>query len=290
MKYRTRKINRRKYKNKLSKKKIIGGTNDMNQNVDNILNDIDKQNEIEIPEISEIPVIGPVIEKTGNLVEGSLSKGLDVLGDSIGVDIDNPQSIGDKLDGIKNAVSDPQNIEKTKEILNDAGKYIEVGIDAAAPIVEKTADKVFPVVAKEADKAVRAGLNTMVNIAEDFAGPIIGIPRTLLSATKAFNASVNAGSELIKGTAEAIQGTQENFDRLSSGVHAPKMPEFQMPSYTQNSRIPEIQTGGAKTMKKIQKQANQLGGRIIKSQMEFLYPHKLTKKYRKYTYNKSRRR
>jgi len=282
MKYRTRRHNRRN--KRFSRKRLTGGSN---QDVDNIMNDIDKQNEIEMPEINDIPVIGPVIEKTGNLVEGSLSKGLDVLGDSIGVDIDNPESIGQKLDSIKNAISDPQNIEKSKEILNNAGKYVEVGIEAAAPVIEKTADKVLPVFTKEADKAVRAGLNTMVNIAEDFVGPIVGIPRTILSATKAFNASVNAGSELVKGTAEAIQGTQENFERLSSKIpdfQTPKLPEFQTP------KLPEFQTGGAKSMKLAQKQAHQIGGRIIKSQMEFLSPHKLTKKYRKHSHYKSRRR
>lgn len=285
MKYGTKRLNRRRYKKRLSRKRLTGGSN---QDVDNIMNNIDKQNEIEIPEINDIPVIGPVIEKTGNLVEGSLSKGLDVLGDSIGVDIDNPESIGQKLDSIKNAVSDPENIEKGKEILNNAGKYVEVGIEAAAPVIEKTADKVFPVFTKEADKAVRAGLNTMVNIAEDFVGPIVGIPRTILSATKAFNASVNAGSELVKGTAEAIQGTQENFERLSSGgipeFQSPKMPELQ------NPKMQEFQTGGAKSMKLAQKQAHQIGGRILKSQMEFLTPHKLTKKYRKHSHYKSRRR
>ena len=136
------------------------------------------------------------------------------MGNTIGVDINNPQYIGYKLDNIKKAMNNPKNIEKTKEILNNVGKYVEVGIEAAAPIIEKTTDKIFPIVVKETDKAVKAGLNTGVNLLEDVLGPLIGIPRTLTSAAEAFNASVNAGSELIKGTSEIIQGTHQNMNRI----------------------------------------------------------------------------
>lgn len=290
MGYKSKKINRRRnFKKVQSRKRIFGGASQMEDNdlksipsndkaSDDIIKKIEEQNKIEIPSIDEIPVVGPVIEKTGDLVEGAAIKGLDVIGNSIGVDINNPESLGEKLDNIKDILSDPNNVEKAKEILGNTGKFVEVGIEAATPVIEKTADKILPVFTKEADKAVKAGLGTVVNLAEDIAGPFIGIPRTLLSATEAFNASVNAGSVLVKGTAEAIQGTQENFNRIMDESmpkipKIPKVPEMpkipDMPKVLETKNIDStLQAGGS--LKKYQRQAKMIGGRILKSQSEFL--------------------
>lgn len=264
MVYKSRRINKSKRQSS-RKRRMYGG------DPDEIINKIEEENKIELPNIEEIPVVGPVLEKTGSLVEGAAVKGLDVMGDAIGVDIDNPQSISNKLEDIKMAVSNPVNIEKTKEILKNSSKYVELGVDAAAPIIEKTADKIFPVVAKEADKAVKASARTLVNLAEDVVGPFVGIPRTLLSAAEAFNASVNAGSELVKGTAEAIQGTQENYKNLLN-QSIPQMP--QIPDVPKMPEVPQMQVGGAANeLKKYKKEASMIGGRIRSSQLDFLAPH-----------------
>ena len=285
MGYKSKKIHKRRYFKSLqkrqSRKSMYGGDvlkpdndvlkpdNDVLNNdveADKIMKKIEDQNKIEIPSILEIPVVGTVVKKTGDLFEGAAVKGLDIMGKSIGVDIDNPQSFGEKLDNIKTSLTDPTNVEKTKEILGNAGKYVEVGIDAVAPVFEKTADKILPVVMKETDKAVESGLGTLVNVAEDFAGPIIGIPRTLLSAAEAFNASVNAGSELIKGTAEVIQGTQENFNKKMDETMS-SVPETSKEEFT-----PSIKSQGG-TLKKIQNETEMIGGRTEQSRLEFLTPY-----------------
>ena len=278
MGYKSKKIHKRRYFKSLqkrqSRKSMYGGDvlkpdNDVLNNdveADKIMKKIEDQNKIEIPSILEIPVVGTVVKKTGDLFEGAAVKGLDIMGKSIGVDIDNPQSFGEKLDNIKTSLTDPTNVEKTKEILGNAGKYVEVGIDAVAPVFEKTADKILPVVMKETDKAVESGLGTLVNLAEDVAGPIIGIPRTLLSAAEAFNASVNAGSELIKGTAEVIQGTQENFNKKMDETMS-SVPETSKEEFT-----PSIKSQGG-SLKKIQSEAKMIGGRTDQSRLEFLTPH-----------------
>ena len=314
MVYKLKKTNKRRYFKNLQKRKsyknykknkMCGGANEIASNniiknpddiaANDIMNKIEEQNKIELPDIAEIPVVGPVLEKTGDLVEGAAVKGLDMIGNSIGVDINNPQSISEKLDNIKESLSDPVNVEKTKEILGNAGKYIEVGIEAAMPVIEKTVDKILPVFTKESDKAVKAGLGTVVNLAEDVAGPFIGIPRTLLSAAEAFNASVNAGSELVKGTAEAIQGTQENFNRIIN-ENIPKIPDMNIPKIPNvsninmpnmnipnmnipNMNIPKIPNvsnmnmSNNDSLKKYQNEAKMIGGRTNKSQLDFLKSH-----------------
>ena len=272
----TRKINKYKHKNKyLQKRKSrrqYGGEieQENNEDVDEILDKIDEQNKIEFPPINEIPIIGPVIEKTGNLVKRSLEKGLENVAASIGVNIDEPGSISEKLNNIKTELSNPENVKITKEILSNAGKYIEVGIEAASPVFEKTMDKLLPVVTKEADKAIEAAKATGVNLFEDVAGPLIGIPRTILSAVEAFNASVNAGSELIEGVAETVQGTQENYKRLineKNPLNLIKPPEIPNTNYNYQAQS----AGGS--LKKLHKEALIIGGRTRKSHLDFLAPH-----------------
>jgi hypothetical protein len=277
MVYKTKRINKRGYLKSLqkrqSRRRMYGGKLDVKQEMEMnkvsnnepldtsteiMMNKIEEKNKITFPSIEEIPVVGPVLEKSGDLIEGATVKALDVAGDAIGVDINNPESIGEKLDDIKEAISSPENVKKTKEILANAGAYGELLVEAAAPVIEQTANKVLPIVTKETDKAINAGLGTAVNLAENVLGPFIGIPRTLVSAAEAFNATVNASSELVKGMAEGVQGTQENFNRLV---------EEKMPNMSKVSQV----AGGS--LKKYQKEAKMIGGRVIQSQSEFLDSH-----------------
>ena len=106
-KYKTRKIrktNKRRYlQNRKSRQKNQDGGYQDGDGVaaNKILDKIDEQNKVEFPAINDIPFVGPIIEKTGNLVEGALVKGIDAMGNSIGVDIDNPGSISAKINNIK---------------------------------------------------------------------------------------------------------------------------------------------------------------------------------------------
>ena len=321
MAYKTRKIkkvNKRKYftglqiNHSITKhKRMYGGDVDVDveekineKEANEIFKKIEEQNKVELPDISEIPVVGPVIEKTGDLIEGASVNIIDKAGDLLGVDIDNPGSISEKLDDVKEALSDPENLEKLKDIAGEAGKIGEVAIVAFQPAAEKFVETTLPVVTDGFNKAVKGVVATGVNLAEDVAGPFIGIPRTLLSAATAFNASVSAGSELVKGASQAIQGSQENFERLMDKAKMPevkipevkmpsmkmpevKMPEVKMPEVKMPSmKIPEIKkpeipninynipnvSSYSDPMKKLQRDAQMVGGRIKKSQLDFLSP------------------
>jgi hypothetical protein len=246
---------------------------------------IEAQNKIDIPGINEIPVVGPVIEKTGDLIEGSSIKAIDNLGSLIGVNIDNPGSISKKLSDIKMSLSNPENVQQLKEIANEVGKYGEVAVLALAPAAKRFVDTTLPIVAEGVDKAVKSGAATGVNLLEDVAGPFIGIPRTILSAAEAFNASVNAGSELIKGASESVQGTYENYERLMNKMNNVSMPKVEMPKV----EIPKVEMSKVEmpkvempnynsklapnSLKNVQKEANMIGGRARKSHLYFLTPH-----------------
>lgn len=262
-----------------------------------IFKKIEEQNKVELPDIADIPVVGPVIEKTGDLIEGASVNLIDKAGDLFGVDIDNPGSISEKLDDVKEALGDPENLEKLTDIAGEAGKIGEVAVVAFQPAAEKFVETTLPVVTDGFNKAVKGVVATGVNLAEDVAGPFIGIPRTLLSAATAFNASVSAGSELVKGVSEGIQGGQENFERLMDKAKIPEVPSMKIPGVPQipgikkpemSIKMPEVKMPEVKVpninynipnvssysdpMKKLQDNAQMVGGRIKKSQLEFLSP------------------
>jgi len=330
MVYKTRKTNKRRYlkgsqKRQTSKRyrKMYGGASPAYNNVNNnsatkddiaaneIMEKIEEQNKVEFPSIDEIPIVGPVLEKTGDLIEGASVNLIDKTGDLLGIDVNNPGSVSQKLDDIKDMMSNPENVEKMKDIAGEMGKYGEVAVVAFKPAAEKFVDTSLPVVTEGIDKAVKAGVATGVNLVEDVAGPFIGIPRTILSAATAFNASVNAGSELVKGAAEAIQGTQENFERLldesmptmptvstmskqnmlnstMSKKYMPTVPTMDkqnmlnstmskkyMPTVSTMSKqyMPNQLTTEGGSIKKLHQSAIMIGGRAKKAQLEFLSPY-----------------
>ena len=308
MVYKTRKTNKRRYfkgsqKKRTSKRyrNMYGGAesyntvtnvNGINNNsalkddiaANEIMEKIEEQNKVEFPSIDEIPIVGPVLEKTGDLIEGASVNLIDKTGDLLGIDVNNPGSVGQKLDDIKDMMSNPENVEKMKDIAGEMGKYGEVAVVAFKPAAEKFIDTSLPIVTEGIDKAVKAGVATGVNLAEDVAGPFIGIPRTILSAATAFNASVNAGSELVKGAAEAIQATQENAERLMNEsmrqIPNPQFPNPQFPNpqfpnpqmrQIPNPQFPTQVAGGS--IKKLHQSAIMIGGRAKKAQLEFLSPY-----------------
>ena len=263
----------------------ININNSSDPEVKKIMEKIDKQDEL--PSISEIPVVGPVIEKTGDLAEGLLVKGIDKAGDLVGVDVDNPGSVGQKLDEIKASLSNPQNMEKAKEVAKEMGNYGSILVEASTPFVRQFVDETLPVVTDGAQKVVKSSINTGINVAEDFLGPIIGFPRTVHNIVETSEKIIDTSSELVDGVTKAIRGTQENFNRLKNKAeNATRMPtNMNLPNLPQSSntfnnmrqmpysQTPYSQQGGAKEMKSLKREAQQIGGRIMRSQLAFLAPH-----------------
>ena len=288
MVYKTRKTNKRRNLKRYSRKIYVGGQNQQINNVSQVSNSksaddiagekimekIKQQNELEFPSIEEVPIVGPVLEKTGDLIEGASVKGLNIMANSIGVDLNNPGSIRDKIDKLNESFSDPENAEKLKEVASNAGQYASVVVQASKPAIKEFVEGSGPILVKGVNDAVKAGVTTGVNLLDDVAGPIFGLPRTLLSVARAFNASVNAGSEFIKSASETVQGTMENYDRLKNNMKMPnvKMPNVKMPNMNANS-----------SLKQMQNEAIKVGGRIHKSQLDFLKPRisseKILKQY-----------
>jgi rRNA processing protein Gar1 len=172
---------------------IIEGTKSV---VSNIIEDV------------KIPVSN-IVNKGVTLGEGLVEKGIEKVGDVVGVDVTQPQIIENKLHQIENVISNP-------EIKKEIGKIVEVTGEAMEPYIkpleEKVIEKTKEVGKELGTSAVQIGLNTAEEIPG--VGVVIGTLRSLDRAAKAGLSTVNAFAEVSKDTTDAINATAKNYKRL----------------------------------------------------------------------------
>jgi hypothetical protein len=172
---------------------IIEGTKSV---VSNIIEDV------------KIPVSN-IVNKGVTLGEGLVEKGIEKVGDVVGVDVTQPQIIENKLHQIENVISNP-------EIKEEIGKIVEVAGEAMDPYIkpleEKVIEKTKEVGKELGTSAVQIGLNTAEEIPG--VGIVIGTLRSLDRAAKAGLSTVNAFAEVSKDTTDAINATAKNYKRL----------------------------------------------------------------------------
>jgi len=150
-----------------------------------------------------------IASKGATLAEGLAEKGIEKVGDIVGVDVTKPEIIENKLHQIENIISSP-------EIKQEISKISEVASEAAEPYIkpleEKIIEKTKEVGKELGTSAVQIGLNTAEEIPG--VGVIIGTLRSLDQAAKAGLSTLNAFTEVSKDTTDAINATAKNYKRL----------------------------------------------------------------------------
>lgn len=219
----TRKMSSRNKKQKYTKKKygfkgrLYGGDANIEPNTNTnmklesneIMDEVKKEREFNLAE-------SPIIEKTGELAEGVAVKSIEGIGDFLGVDLSDTKNTGEKLEEIKEALADPKNQEKVKEIIGEAAQVGSVAIEAASPFIQPLVDKTIDVgskaLSKMSESAVKIGLNTAEEIPG--VGVVIGSVRSLSNAGEAFLAGTNAVGEVVTASSDTINAATKNFQQL----------------------------------------------------------------------------
>lgn len=226
MKNNTRKNKNKSYNHKyLSKKKTnkyIGGNNinDIN-NIDQI-SEINKQIEQEntntqnklLPSTNIMDY--ELLDKASDLAENLGVKTIESIGNNLGIDLTNKDQINQKLNQIKETISDPQNIQQVKEIISNVAQVGAVGIEAAKPfldpLINTTIEKTKDAASKIGEAGVKIALNTATEIPG--IGVVVGSIRSLSNAGEAGIAALNAGNEIIKTASNTLNASTKNFNRL----------------------------------------------------------------------------
>jgi hypothetical protein len=153
-----------------------------------------------------------------NIAKGVAVNTLDSIGNAIGIDINNPESVNKSLDNIKQMVTDPKNIQKSKEIISGIVNNAAVYFQAAKPLIDPLADKMLDVGSKVAEKAGDTATVVASNFVKEIPG--VGLAYSLVQdASKigeAVSAATNAAAEITTSASDSAVVFKKNLDQLQN--------------------------------------------------------------------------
>jgi hypothetical protein len=231
--YNTRKNRKYRKKNKHNKT-MKGGEQEKYKTPEEIMSEIKEEHSDPVgdlskkvydslPEIPKLPIPSlssdsiadsKVVQSATTLAEGVATNVVEKAGDFLGVDVDNPEKVKEKLENINKALTNPENVEKVKELAGNLANVGLLGLEAAEPFIDPLVDKVADTAQKGLEKTGKLALTTATNVAGLFLGPIIDIPRTTLSALEAGQSVINTGSEIVTTTSDTMNAAIQNFKQL----------------------------------------------------------------------------
>jgi hypothetical protein len=156
------------------------------------------------------------LEKTGQLAEGVTVNAIENTGALLGVDLSKPEETSEKLDDMTAALTNPENVEKMTEIVGEAAKVGAVALDAAEPFTDPLLKKSGEVLEKSGSIIGKAGVNILLNTAEEIpgVGVVIGTVRSLSKIGEAGLAVVDATSEVVTTSSDSVNAATQNFNDL----------------------------------------------------------------------------
>jgi len=134
---------------------------------------------------------------------------LDNMGKLVGVDLEDPASLQQKIDNMKQTLSNP---ETTRKLMELGGIAVEASAPFTKPLIDKTVES-----GKEALSQIgEAGVKVILNTAEEIPGVgiVLGTIRSANNIAEAAISSINAGTEVWTSTSDTINQTVKNFNRL----------------------------------------------------------------------------
>jgi hypothetical protein len=208
------------------KKNNSSDTNYQTNNVDHIDHENNINNLYNIDDINEqvqkentstfLSSNSGILNKASALAQNIGINTIESIGDKLGFDLKNTTQVNQKLRQVNDTLSNPQNIEQVKEIISNAAEIGAVGIEAAKPFIDPLIDTTIEKTKEAASKIGEAGVKIALNTATEIPGigVVVGTIRSLSNAAEAGLAAINAGNEITKTTANTINASTKNFNRL----------------------------------------------------------------------------
>lgn len=210
----------------------------------------------------------PVVKETGTLLQGVTTGAVENLGNLVGIDVTNPEQTEEKLNEIKDNLTDPKKLEIIGEIAKDVGAVAIKTATELAPVAEPLVNTLIESGTKAADKIGKSGVKVVLNTAEEIpgVGVVLGTLRSLSNIGEAMISSINAGSEMLTATADATnvstqvlkQNAKENeatMERINDSINELKetdtkaevnIPEGKQPEDLSKEKKILAQGGGTK--------------------------------------------
>jgi hypothetical protein len=205
---------------------MISPTNQTNQT-----NQIDQIDQIEKNVEAGHPGLSPAIKNAFGAVTGAAEQAaiyaLEKLSSFLGTDLTNKDSVNEKLDEIKQIVSDPEIRQKLMLIAV-----------AAKPALQKFTEEIVEAVTKSADKIGQGAVKVILNTLEEIpgVGVLIGTARSADTIAQTFQSVGNTFAEVTMSASDAINETKQNMVNIMNT----KIPSYKMPEVPNMSSIPTM--------------------------------------------------
>lgn len=159
-----------------------------------------------------------ILSNIENSAKSTVVNALESVGNKFGVNIEDPQSVNNALNNIKNAVTNPENVKKTAEILKGLAQNAAVYYKAVEPLVDPIADKMLEVGAKTAEKMGETATVIASNTIKEIPG--VGLAYALVQdASKlgeAASAATNAFAEITTTASDSAVVFKKNLEKLKA--------------------------------------------------------------------------
>lgn len=183
----------------------------LNKSVENAAEnpeDLNKiKEEVESEKTLHIPTLNlgdsEILKTSGELAEGVAVNTLDSIGEIAGVDLSDPKLV-------------EENKEKIVQMSKNAAEVGMIALEAAEPFAKPLMAKTIETGGEILTNVGKAGVKVLLNTAEEIPGVgiIFGSIRSISNIAEAAISSINAGTEVVTSTADAVNATTKNFERL----------------------------------------------------------------------------
>ena len=152
------------------------------------------------------------------LIEGLILESIDQLGNTLGLDVSNPQQVNAKLDELKIIVSDPETQEKVRIIVGKMGILLSIAFEAVDPYIQPLADKINKIYVQSTSELGKSSITILKNIAK--AIPVYGALVALIDSANTITVTaantVSAKNHMQSAYDDALIAASLNFKDLLS--------------------------------------------------------------------------
>ena len=211
-------MRKNKNKNKTYKKINLYGGNistpslsNKSSNYNNMLNQVKDKSQINLGNFN-------VMNKLQTLLGGLFLNATESIAKITNVNLNDSSSIDEKLDKVKLGLSNPVNKEKLRQIIGELAQNGTIAIEASAPFINEFVKKSINISTNSLSDIGEAIVKIMLNTAEEIPGVgiLIGMIRSSSNVGEAIVSSINAGSEIVTASSQAIDGSIQNFKRITN--------------------------------------------------------------------------
>lgn len=242
-------------------------------------------------------LVGPAVNLVSSTANNVASAAITGASSLLGVNLASKDSVNNALEKEIKILSDPETKEHIQEVVGEGAEILATSLEAAQPAINQMLETTTEAVEKSAEKIGNAGINIALNTLEEIPmlGVLVGTIRSVDKAIAAGQSVVNAGSEIVTASGDAVNQVTHNIEDATKKF-IPALPS------TDISVLPEVPDVKGDLEKKMKdkvtektKILNKVGGSIAEFKDSTLNPEKLLSQYggktrrrrRKYNFRKT---